>query len=162
MRRDRFRGFEFGITDVEINQAIGKQLSPATYFAGKATAVRVRLSALVSVNPATQRVRVIRDNATVTTMYPAESAGEKTSMMTFLCPTLAQCGGWQAGSYRFEAEIDGAAAEATATFQTIESHQDPGCATQSQCKRVACRYLTNMIAHGEPEGSSCAGVPHRQ
>jgi hypothetical protein len=105
------------ITGIEINQALGQQLNGARKFvAGKDTAIRVFLSLPVSTNRDAQRVVVKRDGNTITTLYP-QPAGGSTSTLTFQCPSRPACGNWQHGNYTFEATVNGATGQTSATFE---------------------------------------------
>jgi len=116
------------ITDIEVNQVLGKQLNDngelvdnVNLVAGKYTAVRVFLSAPVRVDQALQRVGVSRDGNPLTTLSPAETDGTQASTLTFLCHALSQCGSWQKGDYTFDAQINGLTKQESATFQERKS-----------------------------------------
>jgi hypothetical protein len=106
------------ITDVEINQVLGKQLNGEKNFvAGKDTAIRVLLSGEVTVNFAAQQLVVRREDVVITTLHPAERAGTQASILTFLCDRAA-CDDWQAGEYAFEATVNGVTAQKTASLKS--------------------------------------------
>lgn len=103
---------------IEINQVLGNQLDgDSNFVAGKDTAVRVFVPSGAVVDRDSQHLVVKRDSAIVTTLYPAEQPGQTVDVLTFLCPSLAACGHWQAGTYDFEAMIDGKIIAAAAEFQ---------------------------------------------
>jgi hypothetical protein len=86
------------ILEVEVNQAIGKQLNGALDFvAGKDTAIRAFLASEATVNPATTKL-VVERAGTVVTELQAVTYTKPVSIVEFLCPTRAACGNWQAAS----------------------------------------------------------------
>lgn len=96
------------ITELEVNQAIGKQLNNALDFvAGKNTVVRAFLAEAVTVDPANTKLVIERDGATVATLEPRTYEGP-VSIVEFLCPTREACGNWAAGTYQFTATVNGA------------------------------------------------------
>jgi hypothetical protein len=97
------------ITEIEINQVLGKQLNDEQFYvAGKDTAIRVLLkeATAVDANGKTQTVEVVRDGTSVVTLQPSPST-EPSKALTFLCPSREACGDWQKGAYTFKATING-------------------------------------------------------
>lgn len=95
------------ITGIEVNQAIGVQLSGNLNFvAGKDTAVRVFLESPALIDTAVSQtyLNVFRDGNLVATAG-ASSAGPADTV-EFECDR-ATCANWAAGSYRFEATVNG-------------------------------------------------------
>ena len=85
------------------------------YVAGKDAVVLVTLNEKTPVAPETQKLVLKRDGETVATLTPSPSA-EPTDILVFNCPSRADCGGWKAGAYTAEADINGSKAEAKAPF----------------------------------------------
>jgi len=107
-----------GRLEIEINQGLGHQLDGAQkYVAGKDTAPRIFLGSPVVVNRSAQSVVIKRNGTTLTTLYPSEAPGQIVDELTFLCPSRQACGGWQAGSYTFDATVNGATASTHADFR---------------------------------------------
>lgn len=104
------------ITQVQINQGLGRQKGTPIYVAGKATVIRVFLAAPIQVNPDQQQIAVKRNNVTVKTLHPLPSA-TSASVLDFYCSTFEACGNWQAGDYTFETTINGDTRVDTATFR---------------------------------------------
>ena len=102
------------ITEIEVNQALGNKKEGAAYLpasdfvAGKETAVRVYLSSAVPVDNKNkmQTVKVFRGDVEVATLEPSPSQAPA-AVLTFQCPSRGACGNWQAGTYRFVANIGG-------------------------------------------------------
>ncbi len=95
------------ITEVEVNQALGKQFNGALDFvAGKDTAIRAFLAAPATIDPANTKLVIQRDGNTVTELAPRPYT-DAVNIVEFLCPTRAACGNWQAGSYTFSATVNG-------------------------------------------------------
>lgn len=95
------------ITEVEVNQVLGKQFNGALDFvAGKDTAIRAFLAAPAAIDPARTKLLIQRDGTTVTELAPRPYT-EPVNIVEFLCPTRAACGNWQAGSYSFTATVNG-------------------------------------------------------
>jgi hypothetical protein len=112
-----FTAIPLQINQVEINQGLGTQYDGAqNYVAEKDTALRVFLNAPVLINPENQDVIVKRNGNIVTTLYP-QWQSQPTDTLTFLCDR-ATCENWQAGSYTFEATVNGVAAQITTEFQS--------------------------------------------
>ena len=106
---------------IEINQGLGNQYqSEKKFVAGKDTALVLYLNAPLSINPSSQEIEILRDGAYVTTLLPARFTRNPT-VMTFVCPSRSVCDNWQAGSYTFNANINGTLGQATATFETRKS-----------------------------------------
>jgi hypothetical protein len=106
---------EPAVEEIEVNQALGRArladgtLAEVTKFvAGKETVVRVRLSGPVAVDSEgkTQTLEVSRGGDPVVVLDPAP-ASAPTSILTFRCPTLSACGGWDEGTYSFAATVGG-------------------------------------------------------
>jgi hypothetical protein len=104
------------ITQVQINQGLGRQQGTPIYVAGKATVIRVFLASPVQVDPNQQRVVIKRNNVTLTTLHPLPSPASA-SVLDFFCPQDGACGNWQAGDYTFETTINGATHVDTAAFR---------------------------------------------
>jgi hypothetical protein len=99
----------FAQFNIEINQGIGIQKNNAAKFvAGKDTVIRAFLPARVAIDAAQTNATIIRDGQTVATIPPAATA-DATSVVDFLCPDRNTCGGWAAGTYRFDVVVNGAA-----------------------------------------------------
>jgi len=101
------------ITGIEVNQSIGLQLNGNLNFvAGKDTTVRVFLDAPATIDTtATQTfLNVFRDGNLVATVSTANTG--PTATLDFLCDRSA-CQNWAAGSYRFEATVNGGAKQTT-------------------------------------------------
>jgi hypothetical protein len=95
------------ISDIEINQGLGKQLFGAqNYVAGKDTAIIAYLSEAVSVDPAQTMAGIMR-NGTVIAQLQAKSYSAPTNKVEFVCPSREQCGGWAAGVYLFGVRVNG-------------------------------------------------------
>lgn len=108
------------ILEVEVNQAIGKQLNGALDFvAGKDTAIRAFLASEATVDPATTKL-VVERAGTVVTELQAVTYTKPVSIVEFLCPTRAACGNWQAGLYKFTATVNGVTLATTATIDFKE------------------------------------------
>jgi hypothetical protein len=108
------------INRVEINQGLGRQYEDAqNYVAGKDTAIQVFLNAPVLINPENQQIVVKRNGDIVTTLSP-QWQSQPTDTLSFLC-NRTTCGNWQAGSYTFEATVNGVVAQKTAEFQSQET-----------------------------------------
>jgi hypothetical protein len=95
------------IREIEVNQAIGRQLNGAAdYVAGKDTAIRVFLAATATIDPENTRLVIERNGTRVTELAPRPYP-EPVAIVEFLCPTRAACGNWQEGNYRFTATVNG-------------------------------------------------------
>ncbi len=100
-------GQELTIQSIEINQALGVQKGGALKFvANKDTVIRAFLSQEVTVNNETTSVAVTRDGTQVVSLAP-RSYDTPVRVVDFLCPTLAACGNWAAGSYVFNVKVNG-------------------------------------------------------
>jgi hypothetical protein len=108
-----FRAGALTITAITVTQAIGNQFGGSRFVAGKPTAVRVRLSSDVDVDPEKQTVDVRRDGAYVTTLKPSKV---EPGVLTFLCQAGGDCR-WVAGNYTFDTTVNGISAQTTATFE---------------------------------------------
>ena len=101
------------ITAIEVNQSIGLQLNGNLNFvAGKDTAVRVFLDGLATIDttPAQTFLNVFRDGNLIATVNTANAG--PTAAIDFLCDRSA-CQNWAAGSYRFEATVNGGTKQTT-------------------------------------------------
>ena len=104
------------VENIEINQAIGKLYNGApntNFVAGKATVVRAFMTEAVTVDPNTTSATITRDGQNVTTLQP-KAYSIPTRVVDFLCPSMAACGGWAAGSYEFKVTVNGGTAKSTA------------------------------------------------
>ena len=95
---------------VEINQVIAGDPTNrvAQFVAGKNTVARAIFAEAVTLVPATTWVDILRDGALVTRLSPA-STDRPVSTVEFLCPSLAVCGNWAAGTYTFNMQVNGMA-----------------------------------------------------
>src|SRR5690348_9410481 len=101
------------ITGIEVNQSIGLQLNGNLNFvAGKDTAVRVLLDAPAAIDttPTQTFLNVFRDDNLIATVSTTNAG--PTDAVDFLCDRPA-CQNWAAGSYRFEATVNGGAKQTT-------------------------------------------------
>lgn len=95
------------ITEIEINQALGRQLNGALNFvAGKDTVVRVYLDTAVAIQPDQTSLAIQRDGQNIVTLTPRPTDGA-VNIVEFLCPSRTDCGSWIAGSYLFTATVNG-------------------------------------------------------
>lgn len=106
------------ITSVEINQVLGRQyLNARNFVAGKDTIIRAYLNQKITVNYDTQGVRISRNGVLIADLGPNDST-VPTNVLTFACPTRADCGAWVAGNYSFVVYVGNVTAPAaTAVFQ---------------------------------------------
>jgi hypothetical protein len=94
------------IQEIEVNQALGKQLNGALNFvAGKNTAIRVYLSEETAVVPDKTKLVVEKDGTVVATLEPKGTEGP-VKVVDFLCPSREACGNWAAGTYVFKATVN--------------------------------------------------------
>lgn len=111
------------ITEIEVNQAIGKQLGGALKFvAGKNTVVRAFLNAPVTIDPAQTKLAVDKDGKSAFVLE-ARAYTEPTAVVEFLCPSREACGNWDAGDYRFSASVNGASLSTGDTKYTFRVQQ---------------------------------------
>ena len=95
------------ITEIEVNQALGKQFKGAMHFvAGKDTVVRAFLDAEITIDPTQTRLAVLRAGADKFELQ-AKSYDGPVKIVEFLCPTREDCGRWAEGSYTFTATVNG-------------------------------------------------------
>jgi uncharacterized protein (TIGR03437 family) len=100
-------GQSISIDQVEINQAIGRQLNDKPVFvAGKDTVIRAFLNQEVTIDETKTSAVVKRDGQTVATVQP-KSSNTPVKIVDFLCSSRAACGEWAAGSYTFEVTVNG-------------------------------------------------------
>lgn len=110
------------ITSVEINQVLGRQyLNARNFVAGKNTIIRAYLNQKITVDYDTQGVMISRNGTLIADLGPNDST-VPTNVLTFACPTRADCGAWQAGNYSFEVYIGNVTAPpTTAVFRTRQT-----------------------------------------
>src|SRR5437868_4143442 len=95
------------ITEIEVNQAIGKQLNGNLYFvASKDTVVRVYLDGRATIDPTQTSLKIQKDGQDVAMLAP-HPASDAVNVVEFLCPDRPTCGNWAAGSYLFTATVNG-------------------------------------------------------
>lgn len=82
------------ITEIEVNQALGKQLNNSHNFvAGKDTIVRAFLSAPTVVDAAQTSLTIQRDGSAVVTLTPVTDTNA-VSVIEFPCPSRETCGNY--------------------------------------------------------------------
>jgi len=95
------------ITEIEVNQALGKQFKGALDFvAGKDTVVRAFLDSEVEVDPSQTKLSVLRAGADAFELQPKAYEGP-VKIVEFICPTRQACSSWAQGSYSFTATVNG-------------------------------------------------------
>ena len=95
------------ITEIEVNQVLGKQFGGASDFvAGKDTVIRAFLGAEATIDAAATKLVIERDGTAVTELAP-KAYDKAVAIVEFLCTTRAACGNWQEGSYKFTATVNG-------------------------------------------------------
>ena len=117
-------GFGLEISRFEVNQAIGKDLLADQLYiqlvARKSTTVRVSLNKPVRIDNSRQHLEIVRDGSLVTTLYPQPSR-TATSLITFFCRSMAECGGWLSGHYTFHLVVNGVTITKSTEFQSKRS-----------------------------------------
>lgn len=98
-------GGDAGQLQILVAQVLGQQ--SGRYVAGKDTGVIVFTENAIPVNRESQQVVVKRGGQPVVTLRPQPADGNVNTLV-FLCSTFQSCGEWQAGTYAFEATINGA------------------------------------------------------
>ncbi len=97
----------FKITGLEVNQVLGVQKDNHQYYvAGKNTVVRVFLDRAVEIDRDDTWVTVSRDGKEVFKLSPKKT-DEAVPTADFLCTNSTACQDWTAGSYTFQATING-------------------------------------------------------
>ena len=95
------------ITEIEVNQALGKQHRGAMhFFAGKNTIVRAFLDAAITVDPEQTKLTVSRAGADPIELR-AKVYDEPVNVVEFPCPTREACNNWAEGRYTFNATVNG-------------------------------------------------------
>ncbi len=95
------------ISEIEVNQALGKQFNGALDFvAGKDTVVRAFLDGEVTVNPSQTKLTVQREGADAFELL-AKAYDAPVKVVEFLCPTREACRNWAAGNYTFGVMVNG-------------------------------------------------------
>ncbi|MHB8772821.1 MAG: CFI-box-CTERM domain-containing protein [Syntrophales bacterium] len=97
----------FKLTGLEVNQVLGVQKDNHQYYvAGKNTVIRVFLDPAVEIEAADTWVNVSRDGNVVFKLHPKKT-DDAVPTVDFLCTNSAACQNWTAGSYTFQATING-------------------------------------------------------
>lgn len=95
------------VKSIQVNQALGVQKDNNQYFvAGKGTVIRAFLSATEEIDETRTWVDVRRDGNFVFRINPKNTTGA-VSTVDYLCVNMESCGNWAAGSYTFQARING-------------------------------------------------------
>lgn len=113
----------FTIERIEVNQVLGYQLNGSLAFvAGKQTAIRAFLSQEVEISADTDSTYAVitRDGNEVATIA-AKSYDKPTNVVDFLCPSMAACGSWAAGSYAFDVSVNGVTKNTDGTSYVFEN-----------------------------------------
>jgi len=109
------------ISEIEVNQAIGKQFKGALEFvAGKDTVVRAFLDAEITVDPATTKLVVLRAGAESFELQ-AIAYDAPVKIVEFLCPNREACKNWAAGTYTFAATVNGVSSTTEGTVYDFKT-----------------------------------------
>lgn len=107
---------KFSVNGIQVNQVLGVQKDNNQYFvAGKGAVIRAFLSEAVHIDESNTWVNVWRDGNFVFRIYPKNTT-DAVSTVDFLCANMESCGNWAAGSYTFQARINGIDSSVTTPY----------------------------------------------
>jgi hypothetical protein len=107
------------ITRVEVNQALGTQKDNHKYYvAGKNTVVRTFLKEAATIEPSRTVVKVFRNGQPAFEISP-KTTTQPVAAVDFLCENMQACGDWAAGTYTFQAYVNGTGGEVIDSFPFV-------------------------------------------
>ncbi len=116
------QGQALQIEKIEVNQGVGVQKENNLKFvAGKPTVIRAFLNEEVTLDTNIENtVAVVSRDGAEAARLAAKSSDRPVKIVEFLCPSMADCGNWAAGSYVFNVKVNAATLSTEGTAYTFQ------------------------------------------